>query len=186
MSTIIYKIDLFTHWHAGSGLYGGTNANLTVIRNQAGLPFIPGKTLKGLIREGAEAINSLIPDLVTNQFIDTIFGQEDKVHSICFFSNAELSRKFSENVRDKQKQYLYTTIASTAIDAMGMAKDQSLRQMEVTLPLVLYGSIEHFPNIPGYEMQLSYCLQWIKKLGHRRTRGFGRCELSIYQPQSNL
>ncbi len=187
MPTIVYKIELLTHWHTGSGLHGGTDANLTVIKNLAGLPYIPGKTIKGLIREGATAIHKLHPGLITDDFVKTVFGwgedtKQSEKQSVCFFGNAELSRHLSENISKEQKPLLYTTIASTAIYHNGLAKDESLRQMEATVPLVLYGAIEKFPSTPGYEQQLTYCLQWIKKLGHKRTKGFGRCVISIHQP----
>jgi CRISPR/Cas system CSM-associated protein Csm3 (group 7 of RAMP superfamily) len=184
MATIIYKIELLTNWHTGSGLYGGTDANLTVIKNRAGLPYIPGKTIKGLIREGAKTICALHPDLVTSDFIGDIFGWEDKKPNASFFGNAELSKYLSENIKDEQKPFLYSTIASTAIDANGLAQDKSLRQIETTVPLVLYGAIVDFPatrdSNPDYGKQLTYCLQWIKKLGYKRTKGFGRCVVSIH------
>lgn len=185
---LTYKIDFFTFWHTGSGLSGGTEANLLVIKNQHHLPFIPGKTLKGLLRESAEILHSLNSQLVTMPFIETVFGLGDDNNSsivnkagVCFFGNAELSQYISEKIKEEQKSLLYTTIASTAIDEDGQAKNHSLRQIEVTIPLTLYANIEHFPEDEVLLEQIKRCFQWIKKLGSNRSRGLGRCEFSLYK-----
>lgn len=192
METIIYKINFFTYWHTGSGLSGGVDANLAVIKNEDQLPFIPGKTLKGLLREAASTLNGLNSNMVSEEFIATVFGVgEDKVgeefsSGNCFFSNALLSGNLISYFQGKKedKEFLFKIIASTAINENGIAKNQSLRQMEVTVPLTLYATIEGFPNDVGYLEQLQYCFQWIKKIGVNRTRGLGYCELSYLKPES--
>jgi CRISPR/Cas system CSM-associated protein Csm3 (group 7 of RAMP superfamily) len=200
--TITYQIEFFHYWHAGSGLSGGTDANLTVIKNQAGLPFIPGRTLKGLLREAAFFLNQLQPDLVDKIFLETIFGVgEDHIAppqaevssqiipaestfkaGICYFSNAELSQFLSEKIPAAHRSQLYKVLASTAIDENGQAKNRSLRQMEVCIPLRLYATIEQFPDDAASLAKLEYCLQWVKKMGSKRNRGLGRCQFSIYNP----
>ena len=189
--TIIYKIEFFTYWHTGSGLSGGVETSLQVIKNEHGLPFIPGRTLKGLLREAAVIINDLHSDAVSQDFIASIFGiGEDKnqeeifKQGQCFFGNATLSKSVSEHLKDEaeKRKYLFTAIASTAINENGLAKDQSLRQIEATIPLTLYAEIENFPDDDTSLAQLQKCFQWIKKMGYNRTRGFGRCEFSHYKP----
>ena len=51
MSTIKYEIEFFSNWHCGSGLAAGADVDALVIKDQEGLPYIPGRTLKGLLRE---------------------------------------------------------------------------------------------------------------------------------------
>ena len=51
---IDYQIEFFSQWHCGSGLSAGADIALLVIKDKEGMPFIPGKTLKGLIREAVE------------------------------------------------------------------------------------------------------------------------------------
>jgi len=189
MNTITYQIDFFTFWHAGSGLSGGAEANLIVIKNQKGLPFIPGRTLKGLLREAAMLLNKLDDQLVTTSFIETVFGvgeneetQQNGKMGTCYFGNAELSQYLSEKISDEQRNQLYHVLASTAIDKLGQAKEGSLRQMEVCIPLTLYANIEQFPSDSDNLKQLEYCFQWIKKMGSTRSRGLGRCNFSHYKP----
>ena len=56
---ITYNIDFFSEWHCGSGLSGGATTDALLIKDKHNLPFIPGKTIKGLLREAVEDILSL-------------------------------------------------------------------------------------------------------------------------------
>jgi CRISPR/Cas system CSM-associated protein Csm3 (group 7 of RAMP superfamily) len=192
MKTITYQIAFFSYWHASSGLAGSTYADLLVNKTREGLPYIPGKTLKGLLRDAAESIRLLGSGLISDAFVVDVFGQHPKkdekgneiesptLEGKAFFTNATLSANLSSNIQAYEKKFLFDVLASTAINEKGTAKEGSLRQLEVTVPLTLYASIEQFPAVDGYEQQLEYCLQWIKRMGMNRSRGLGRCEFSIY------
>lgn len=193
MKTITYQIEFFTLWHVSSGLSGSTYADLLVNKTDKGLPYIPGKTLKGLLREAAECLNELNSDYVSVEFIQDLFGEnprkgdtEEETFSKeakCFFSNAYLSQHLTTAIPEQQIKYLYQVVASTAIDDNGLAKGGSLRQLEVTVPLNLYANIEHFPDKEDYTHQLEHCLKWVKRMGLNRTRGLGRCHFSILKIQ---
>ena len=47
---ITYTIEFFSYWHCGSGLSAGADVDSLVIKDAIGMPFVPGKTIKGLIR----------------------------------------------------------------------------------------------------------------------------------------
>ena len=53
MSTIKYEIEFFSNWHCGSGLAAGADVDALVIKDNNGLPYVPGRTLKGLLRDAA-------------------------------------------------------------------------------------------------------------------------------------
>ena len=184
MTTIRYKIEFTSFWHTGSGLSSGTESDLVVLKDKNGLPFIPGKTLKGLLRAAAEIINHFDEKLVSKEFINKVFGERaDENGNVVpteaksFFTDATMSEKlrshFIEN--DDLKPLLYQNIASTKIDGKGQAVDHSLRQVEVSIPLELYAKVIDVPK--GFETQLESCFAWVKKMGLNRSRGFGRCIL---------
>lgn len=185
--TIVYKIEFFNYWHSGSGLSGSTYADSIVNKTERNLPYIPGKTLKGLLRDAAERINELNPRLVNDNFISEVFGERSDNKQVtkedegkAFFSNALLSADLSNRIRNDKNNLsdsLYTVISSTKIDKNGQAEDGSLRQLEVAIPVILYASIEHFPS--HYEQELEYCMAWIKEMGQNRNRGLGKCKFSI-------
>ena len=193
---ITYRIQFYEYWHSSSGLAAGTNANLTVRKTRAGLPLIPGRALKGLLNEAAYKLHSLNAELVKADFLTTVFGTGDDEYntdaeremdsershaSHCFFSNAELSahRTTALAADPAQQSHLYTNLSSTRVDENGLPVDNTLRTIQVTVPLTLYGKITDFPAAEDYRQQLEYCMQWVKKLGLNRTRGLGRCEWTI-------
>lgn len=183
---ITYQIEFFSYWHAGSGLAGSTYADSVVNKNEDNLPLIPGKTIKGLLREAAENINELNKQMVSDEFILDVFGEREeggaadyKKEGKAFFTNVGLSKTLSENIlKSNFTEDLYHVISSTRIDVNGQAEDGSLRQLEVTVPITVYGTIEQFPNT-RYQTQLKNCFKWIKQLGQNRNRGLGKCKFSI-------
>ncbi len=96
-------IEFFTYWHCGSGVSGGSRVDALVAKDDRGLPYIPGKTLKGHIREMAESLDDC-------KFLNTCFGgtadenepcykREDKEkEGVCYFSNAILREDIDEEL----------------------------------------------------------------------------------------
>lgn len=185
MKTILYKIQFFTYWHASSGLAAGTDASALIIRDKDNLPVIPGKTLKGLLREAAEQLCSL--GKVSEHFCQSVFGKVDGEITItednqgkAFFSSAELSGQVAKSITNNQQQrHLYEKLSSTRIDDNGLAEEHSLRTIEVTVPLTVYAKIEDFPEEEKFDDYLLACFQWVKRLGLNRNRGLGRCKFSL-------
>ena len=185
MMDVRYKITFFSEWHTGSGLTSGSDLDALVIKDQNNLPFIPGKTLKGLLREAATDIQK-IKGTTDNDFIKMVFGiestdediQEEVPKGITHFTNAELSEAMKYRItKDDLSGHLYKGISSTAIGKDGVAIKHSLRRMETTIPLVLEARILEVDE--KYSDSLNECVQWIKRLGQNRHRGLGRCSLEI-------
>jgi CRISPR/Cas system CSM-associated protein Csm3 (group 7 of RAMP superfamily) len=176
---ITYQIQFHSFWHSGSGLSGGVVTDANVLKTDNGLPYIAGKTLKGLLREAAMVLKDTGTKFISDDFMPEVFGKSniDK-GTECHFTNAYLSENLGKKLEGRE-QMLYQEIASTAIDSNGQAIKHSLREMEVTIPLVLYAQIIDFPNTEGFEKELNYCLQYVKEMGTKRHRGLGRCDWSI-------
>ena len=187
MQTINYTISFFSDWHCGSGLSAGADADALVVKDRNQLPLIPGKTLKGLLREAVEQLFllKLFPDLKTEQ-VDELFGSEFKegesvngaeshFQGCAFFSNAELEESIQNHIlKNEYQSYLYRNVASTAIDPKtGTAKPHSLRTMQVCVPCILHAYIGNVPDemVPVLQQAMRY----VKRLGVDRNRGLGRC-----------
>jgi len=169
--TLKYTIDFLDYWHLSSGLSAGAKLDSLVVKDPDGVAFVPGKTLKGLAREMAELFDN-------EAFVKTCFGTEGVTMGRCYFSNATVSKKVHEQIITNQLQEnLYDEIASTKIDATGMAVDNSLREIEVVVPLTLSGEINDVPS--EYKEALSKSLQMIKRVGLNRNRGLGRCSITV-------
>lgn len=54
MSNIKYTIEFYSQWHCGSGLSAGADVDALVVKDKDYMPYVPGKTIKGLVREAVE------------------------------------------------------------------------------------------------------------------------------------
>ena len=176
MSTIKYKIEFFSNWHCGSGLAAGADVDSLVIKDQNRLPYIPGRTLKGLLREAATILSA------DNDIISTVFGvsgdKKDHKTGCAFFGNATIPvAEYHYIVEQGLAPHLYQSFASTSIDEKGIAKDYSLRKIETVVPCKLEGEILNIPD--GAEHILEDAMRYIKRMGTGRNRGYGRCKISV-------
>ena len=178
------KITFLDYWHCGAGSSGGSRTDALVVKDAEGLPYIPGKTLKGHIREMAEYSGDCT-------FVNACFGGSsdsgegsvpkdvcyDKNYEgkegKCYFSNAVLEERIDKDLTP----YLYKNISSTQIGEDGLAVDKSLREIEVTVPLTLYATIEECPE--AYREKMTEAFRQVKRIGLNRTRGLGRCEITL-------
>lgn len=178
MSTIKYDLEFFTYWHCGSGQAAGADVDSLVIKDKHNLPYVPGKTIKGLLRESAEILSD------QKELVDLIFGvsgeKEYRKTGAAFFGNATLSKAERDYIdKDNLSQFLYHSIASTAINENGIAKDNSLRKTQVVVPCKLEGFISDIPEDDACKKLLVDSMKFIKRMGIGRTRGFGRCRFSV-------
>jgi len=186
--TLKYKIQFFDYWHLSSGLSAGAKLDSSVTKDSNNIPYIPAKTIKGLVREMALELD------LDCDFIDRCFGitsdkedrcyikepkekdkDEKQIYTKCYFANASLDEKTHKEIRtNKLQNNLYDVIASTKIED-GIAVDDSLREIEVVIPMTLYGEILDIPTQDDCN-KLIKCLKLIKRMGLNRNRGLGRCE----------
>lgn len=178
--TLKYKLQFSDYWHLGSGLSSGAKLDSTVVKDNDGIAYAPAKTIKGLAREMAEHLGDC--NFVNRCFgsssddTDRCFDEEAKNRQgICYFGNAVFTDEEHKQIRtNKLQDNLYDTIASTQIKD-GIAVDNSLREIEVVIPIVLYGEILDVPSQDDYD-NLVKSLKMIKRMGLNRNRGLGRCE----------
>jgi CRISPR/Cas system CSM-associated protein Csm3 (group 7 of RAMP superfamily) len=182
---ITYQIEFFTEWHCGSGLAAGADVDALVVKDCDGFPYIPGKTLKGLIKEGVEEVFNFEEDSLNGKDkvelrknMNDAFGyfddKDEKGKGCLFFSNAELPDDIKSVIKcEKEQEYLYRSVSSTSIDDRGIAKEHSLRRMETTVPCTLEGVIINVPSEMVKHIERG--MQFIKRLGVNRNRGLGRC-----------
>ncbi len=147
-----------------------------VVRDSDGLPFIPGKTIKGLVREAAEEMMRSSGDDCSFD-LALLFGEEGGSKGEAFFSDAVVGADRTLIVSDKLAEFMYRSISSTRIESDGVAADSSLRKVEVVVPCSLEGCILSVPEECGEVVNKS--LKYIKRLGLGRNRGLGRCSIAV-------
>ncbi|MFZ1413175.1 MAG: RAMP superfamily CRISPR-associated protein [Defluviicoccus sp.] len=165
-ATRLLTIDIRSWWHAGTGRGGGEDADAVVERDHDGLPFLPGRHVKGLLRDAAfrlEHWGALQSDTTRLLFGNDPEAERELNHEGfrrdtheggLRISNATLPLSVRAQLRKAEKgtsrAALFGSLANTAIDeARGVAKSKSLRRTEVTIPLRLTSNITWSPP-PGY------------------------------------
>lgn len=192
---IDYEITFLSDWHCGSGLSGGGDSDAKLIRDDNGMPYIPGKTMKGLLSDACKEIarDSNVLDLGN---IEDLFGKDAYIESITSADGKKIEKQMQSkqskinvtNVKIQEVDYndivnnqlqnnLYKNITSTRIDLLGVADDKSLREMEVCMPITLTGTIEIEEE--NHKQIVYNGLQWLRAIGMNRNRGLGRCKIKF-------
>jgi len=169
---ITYEVKFLDYWHIGSGVSGGALYDMIILKDKNNMPYIPGKTLKGLVRENIEK-------LYGEEIMKEQLGSKGDKLSKFYFSNAYMDEnEYNEIVSNSLQNYLYDTLTFTKINKQGVAENDTLREFEVVLPVSLYGEIEVLQEDADTE-KIKNALKMIKRMGLGRNRGLGRCEIII-------
>lgn len=193
------------YWFAGTGSEAGAYADSIALKDENGLPYFPGKSLKGIFRNAFKIAEN------NNWFTDHkdlenfLFGKEG---SYCrpgesgknqtfiepnnlltsghlHFSNAVIDPRITEFVLKEPdlRNLLFKTIQNTAINSNGVADATSLRSYEVVVPLRLMSEISYdeTDDLCGKMMleMLRQVSALIMDIGGKRRRGFGRCIMEV-------
>ena len=195
MSTQTLKIDVRGYWHAGTGRGGGAVVDAVVHRDPSGLPVLPGRHIKGLLRDALERAEAWNWDGYTG-LADHLFGQRSEriapgvvPNPGCLrVSDGCIDRSLAHYLGSPNGKHhvprLFRSLHSTAVDhETGSARDHSLRGIEVAIPLQLYARIEVITGAdspsPDWRERLRDVLPLIDAVGAHRTRGLGRAVLSL-------
>lgn len=198
MKIINYTITFLEYWQVSSGLGIGSAADSECLKDRYGLPYIPGKTLKGLWRDaflfsgqekniaqyfGKDAEEIVKNDKKSENQKDPIIALQNKNSEPgrARWSNATLSSALIHELKDKNelKAQFYTSVTSTAINENGIAKAKSLRTAQVCLPITLLGEIVLPDGEDNAADLFIKAAPWLRRMGMGRNRGFGRCIVKI-------
>lgn len=173
MNKLTYNIKLFSYWQAGSGKGSGNLSDSTVLKDNNGLPYLPGKTIKGLLLDAAK------DDGMTDDNQKAIFGVANGQLDTVIFENAVLPAGTSATLLEKPQiiPSLYEIKAFVKLTADKQAVNGALRTNEVCIPLTLTSTI-HCQNDEQVNA-IKDCFPLVKHLGLKRNRGFGRCMLEV-------
>ena len=189
MPNLHYKITFYSYWHANSGKGAGMEKDSLVIKDENGLPFIPAKTMKGLFRDAADTLMDA-GYLMNSDFKTRVFGfggdegQQSETSAEVRFDNASLGFVNQETELKVLSHNLYDAKSSTRIGEKKQAEDYSLRTAEATIPVALYGVIK---NLSEQDVEpMTKAFKMVKRLGLKRTRGFGRCIVEQLKTEAAL
>lgn len=192
------EIMFQSSWHISASMSGGVVADSILVRDEKGIPFIPGRALKGALREGAEVLGQCREDL--KDCISFYFGSRSDTSSVnqpgCItISNGEIpsdvySYLLSKN--DVDRDLFVSDMAEVRIQTAledGQVKTGSLRSIECGIPGIFFKA--------QLECENSLCKSWdveyfkavcaaVKFIGAGRTKGLGRCVIKLGEHESNI
>jgi CRISPR/Cas system CSM-associated protein Csm3 (group 7 of RAMP superfamily) len=151
-----------------------------------GLPFIPGRTLRGLLREAVTQVDEAIGASAGNA--DRFFGTRKNAEGTdatpgdgCVrVGDALLPQAIADLcVTAADRRDLVATIRRTALEpGTRSAKRGSLREMEVAIAGLQLAATIDCPSKDDLEL-LAFASGLVRSFGHSRSRGLGRCHMEI-------
>ena len=199
MKTLEITFTFLSPWHMGSGFGEGPNLDAVPVKSPAGLPFIPGRSVKGLFREAfllAEECGRLQAGTTCRLFgsRDQGLSRYDSTAGCLHFDSATLGEAmevwaFAVDEQGKRKnagavRQLFMTLSSTRIDEDGLACDKTLRKIEVALPVTLTARIEGADPDSNLTDALEIAASLIRQAGVHRHRGLGRVTITVKEVRS--
>ncbi|MDC0429223.1 RAMP superfamily CRISPR-associated protein [Phycisphaerales bacterium] len=175
MIDALLRIRTSSDWLISSTRSSG-EADLQPLVDECGLPIIPGRSLRGLLRSAVREASALIDSSVE----DAMFGIEG-IEGRFAIGDARLPAEIISSIDAKEAETrdLFTIRRRTAIDAStGTAMAGSLRAIEVVVPgLVLHAPVAF--KDPEDLPRLAFAASLIRRLGMGRSRGLGRCTMDF-------
>ncbi len=190
----IVKIKTLSPMHLSSG-QADVNVDADVVHDKYGLPYFPGKRLKGLLYESALEVKEMAETagmkFISQQAIDELFGHSeispDAVQLIVedlhiadyetIKSDLEyLQKKYPEHIRKEDILGEYSSIRhQTAINKeTGTAEEGSLRNIRVVDAGIEFTGKWELLNAGQEQLRvLALAMQNLTAAGGKRNRGFG-------------
>ncbi len=164
-----------------------------IIFDSLGIPYIPSRRIKGLLRKSAQEICDIMGK--DYSIVDNIFGTGEQEGKICFdnfyIKNYEKIKKALESYKEKPPiskeevvEYFTELRKRTSIDENGIAKEGSLRVYRVLKPEIEFeGEVDTYELTNEEREILIYAFKNLRRIGMQRNRGYGKVEIRIEQQE---
>lgn len=203
MKTLQIKVELKSPTLLGSGEGWGSIIDADVLFDGYGLPYFPGRRLKGMLRESATEVCEMFSQAgmegVAKADISGAFGSSGKSEGAAVMFNDLYVENYEETISwlewsferfnglfspDKILNSLTMIRQQTAIQEDGTARDGSLRTLRVLKPgLRFQGDISFVDSLPIKLIALA-CAN-LKRIGTSRNRGLGRIVCALWEKDKN-
>lgn len=188
-------VQFLDTWHVGTGRARGRHLDAVVDRDADDLPFVPGRMLKGLLRDAVQTLQvwGHVPaDAVVRLFGSASQGDGETDSGCLLVSAARLPKVertwLASDAGRSARAALYLEQFQTAIDAKsGTAMGGTLRGIELVVPLTLQAELAielSSAEASACWQQIDLALPLVHALGAMKTRGQGRVQLAWLQGES--
>ncbi len=202
---LTYELTFQTPFHCGTGLSMGL-IDRTIVRDRDGYLYVPGSTIKGVLREYCEQLERLYEefDLDLKALIASPhgnkenlweFGQSATMITRIFGSHTHPGLLFFDDARqleqDKQRSLqtdLYTQVrldrlTRTAVPGALYTSEFGVKKLSFVGKITGWlecAAIESIKNGPTYSLLLLLAgLHMIDRIGGNKSTGKGQCQITI-------
>lgn len=183
------SLDLRNYWIVSAGYGLGALHDEVCVRDPDGLPYVPGRHLRGLLRHAVACLDAPGAGSVASILFggragaETSEEAEGTAREGCLrVDSAELpsqERAWFRRPENREKTgLLYRTLYATAVESeTGTAANRTLRTIEVAVPLRLEARIRPLKPCPDgtdWKASIRDALPLIRAVGKHRHAGMGR------------
>ncbi len=187
-------IRFLSDYSVGSGIGDGYHADSLIARDQDDIPYLPGRAIKGALREGAALISRYQKDFkkIDELFFGTrSYDSDTNKSGIISVSSGRLSndlRQLLLSYEGQERQEMVANLvqirAQTALEENKQTKKGSLRGIECGVAGLEYEADISCEIPDGYDRQFTeqylFCVcAAAKGMGYGRSRGFGEAEYTL-------
>jgi len=185
-------ITFHSDWHIAASAGGGILADAVLVKDGHKIPYIPGRALKGALREGARLLGKCRADLAKCE--DYYFGSNSSGHEVKKTGHIEVSRgelpdeiyslltECEMATREDFVRDMTTVRMQTAIEKSGVVKSKSLRSIECGIPGITFkatiASYSQAGDAWDRQYLASVCAA-VKSIGAGKSRGLGQCSIRL-------
>lgn len=201
MSTYILEIKFLSDAIIGSAEGYGAIIDTDIVYDEFGLPFIPAKRIKGILRNSSDDLIDYFKISNINYTIDKdkLFGISGQQAGILVLPNFyieeyEKNRRWLRYLKNHKNNYkinvstqkvldTFTTVRISTSIENGISKKTSLRKFRcLNAGNTFYGKIDIDDK---YAEQLALICQNVDSIGTKRNRGFGKVEITLFDENKN-
>lgn len=179
------KVTMLSEWLVAGGFDRSSGADQVQVRDSEGFPYIPGRTLRGLLREACETAAACEAGSALDALVASLFGREGEEGCLAL-TDATLPQEVvaavlrAQDIEEREGllRLFCGLVARTALTEEGVAKEPTLRISEVGIPGLVFLAQLSAPDKSSLQF-LAFAAGLVRRLGACRYRGLGRCRLEL-------
>ncbi len=186
---VILEIEMLDYWHCGGGRSSGDYLDVLAERDSLGLPFVPGRLLKGLLRDALVRCEAFghAPHGTAVALFGARKSEPQPAPGSLRVADARLPEALRHWLRapgsTAYRQALSRELFTAAVDeTTGITTERRPRGMEAIVPLTLEAELRPIAGSAppsDWRDSVATALPLIGAVGAYRTKGLGRCEIRI-------
>jgi len=187
------KVVFTSDWHIGSGASGVEGIDRGVVRDNHGFPYIPAKSMTGVLRDSLEDLTSALGPgwdewvtflMGTQPALDLDTATSAPVPATVSVRPLHLSDRLRARLDSDEARLRCTFVkAGVSIDRYtGSARKGLLNFAEMARPAVLHGRIDIDVEGPARDTAVALvaaACAYTESIGGGRRKGSGRCTVTL-------